>query len=305
VSLFRTILSVACVLCFAAKADEGSGPKPSHGGLAYAPLSKAQVLDLFLPAGDGPFPLVINIHGGAFMLGDKGMLNAEVARAFLDAGFAVASLDYRLSGEAKFPAAVQDVKAAVRFLRANAGKYRLDGGRFLAFGQSAGGNLASMLGTSGGEAMFEDAALGNAGVSSRVQAVIDWFGPTDFAKMDEQAREQGCLESAQRHGEFHSPESRYLGAPLAEVPELVRQANPASYATRDDPPFVLQKGERDCMVPVGQSQLLHDALKAAGVAAELEIIPGAGHGDMGSSVPRFMAEENIARLVAFAKAALK
>jgi dipeptidyl aminopeptidase/acylaminoacyl peptidase len=138
-----------------------------------------------------------------------------------------------------------------------------------------------------------------------VQAVIDWFGPTDFAKMDEQAREQGCLESAQRHGEFHSPDSRYLGAPLAEVPELVRRANPASYASEDDPPFLLQKGERDCMVPVGQSRLLHDALKAAGVATELEIIPGAGHGDMGSSVPRFLAEENVARLVAFAKAALK
>lgn len=296
---------LACVLPFAVAAAEEVGLKPSHGGLAYAPLSKAQALDLYLPAGEGPFPLVINIHGGGFMLGGRDMLDAAVARAFLDAGFAVASVDYRLSGEAKFPAAVQDVKAAVRFLRANAGKFRLDGGRFLAFGQSAGGNLASMLGTSGGEAMFEDAALGNAGVSSRVQAVIDWFGPTDFAKMDGQAREQGCLESAQRHGEFHSPESRYLGGPLAEVPELVRQANPASYASKDDPPFLLQKGDRDCMVPVGQSQLLHDALKAAGVAAELEIIEGAGHGDMGSSVPRFLAAGNVARLVAFAKAALK
>jgi len=299
------ILPFACVALFAVAAADEGGLAPSHGGLAYAPLSKVQALDLYLPTGEGPFPLLINIHGGGFMLGGKEMLDAAVARAFLDAGFAVASLDYRLSGEAKFPAAVQDVKAAVRFLRANAGKYRLDGGRFLAFGQSAGGNLASMLGSSGGEAMFEDEALGNAGVSSRVQAVIDWFGPTDFGRMDEQAREQGCLESAQRHGEFHSPESRYLGAPLAEVPEKVRQANPATYATKDDPPFLLQKGERDCMVPVGQSRLLHDALQAAGVAAELEIIEGAGHGDMGSSVARFLAEGNVARLVAFAKAALK
>lgn len=299
------ILPFTCVALFAVAAADEGGLAPSHGGLVYAPLSKAQALDLYLPKGEGPFPLLINIHGGGFMLGGKEMLDAAVARAFLDAGFAVASVDYRLSGEAKFPAAVQDVKAAVRFLRANAGKYRLDGGRFLAFGQSAGGNLASMLGSSDGEAMFEDAALGNAGVSSRVQAVIDWFGPTDFGRMDEQAREQGCLESAQRHGEFHSPESRYLGAPLAEVPEKVRQANPATYATKDDPPFLLQKGERDCMVPVGQSRLLHDALKAAGVAAELEIIEGAGHGDMGSSVARFLSEENVARLVAFAKAALK
>jgi acetyl esterase/lipase len=277
--------------------------RPSFADVAYANVSPAQKLDLFLPEGTGPFPLLLNIHGGGFMLGDKAMLDAPVARAFLAAGFAVASVNYRLSGEARFPAAVQDVKAAVRHLRARATDYKLDG-RIIAFGQSAGGNLASLLGTSGGEPLFEDATLGSPTASSGVQAVIDWFGPTDFAQMDAQAKAQGCPASAQTHGTADSPESRYLGAPLATVPELVRQANPITYVTADDPPFLLQKGTEDCMVPVGQSELLASALKSAGVQATLELLEGAGHGDMGSTTPRFLAPTNINRLLNFARSAL-
>lgn len=277
--------------------------RPAFADVAYAEASPAQKLDLFLPEGPGPFPLLLNIHGGAFMLGDKAMLDAPVARAFLAAGFAVATVNYRLSGEARFPAAVRDVKAAVRHLRARSADYRLDG-RIVAFGQSAGGNLASLLGTSGGEPLFEDASLGNPSSSSRVQAVIDWFGPTDFAQMDAQAKAQGCPASAQTHGAADSPESRYLGSPLAAIPDLVRQANPITYATSDDPPFLLQKGTEDCMVPVGQSELLASALKSAGVHATLELLEGAGHGDMGSATPRFLTAANITRLVTFARSTL-
>jgi acetyl esterase/lipase len=274
--------------------------KPSFPGVAYAGISETQKLDLFLPEGDGPFPLVVNIHGGAFRFGGRGMLDAPIAKALLQEGIAVASIDYRLSGEAKFPAAVLDAKAAVRFLRANAGKYRLDGGKFVAFGQSAGGNLASMLGTSGGVAEFDDPTLGNAGVSSRVQGVIDWFGPTDFLKMDAHAAEQGCPGQARRHGEADSPEALYLGGRPADLPELAAKSNPITFITPDDPPFLLQKGEKDCVVPVGQSRILSDTLKAAGVRAELDMLP-AGHGDMGSPVPVFLSAENIARVTGFVK----
>ncbi|MEN9841270.1 MAG: hypothetical protein RL376_1070, partial [Verrucomicrobiota bacterium] len=304
---FTFVLLLAALLVAQPIPGGGPGPraypadlKPAFADVAYADLSPAQKLDLFLPAGPGPFPLLLNIHGGAFMFGDKTMLDAPVARAFLAAGFAVASVNYRLSGEARFPAAVQDVKAAVRHLRARAADYRLDG-RIVAFGQSAGGNLASLLGTSGGEALFEDARLGHAETSSRVQAVIDWFGPTDFAQMDAQAKAEGRPASAQTHGTADSPESRYLGAALATVPELVRQANPATYATPDDPPFLLQKGSADPLIPVGQSRLLLDALRRANVSATLEIIEGGGHGDMGSGQARFLTPENIARLVTFAR----
>jgi acetyl esterase/lipase len=277
-------------------------PAPDHADVAYASLSPSQKLDLYLPEGPGPFPLVINIHGGGFMMGDKGMLDAPIAEALLARGIAVASIDYRLSGEARFPAAIEDAKAAVRFLRANAGRYRLDPERFLAFGQSAGGNLASLVGTTGNAAVFDAPALGNPGVSSKVSAVIDWFGPSDFALMDRQAKAQGCPPD---HGAADSPESTYLGAPIATVPDKVKAANPVTYIDPADPPFLLQKGSEDCLVPVGQSQVLADALNKAGVPAQLEILKGAGHGDMGLWTPIFLSDANVARVVAFAEAHLR
>ena len=117
--------------------------------IAYATTSGTQVLDLYLPEGNGPFPVVVNIHPGGFFTGDKDMVPGTPGKAMLEAGYAIASINYRLSGEATFPAAVQDAKAAVRFLRANAAKYKLNPDKIAAFGQSAGGNLASMLGTAG------------------------------------------------------------------------------------------------------------------------------------------------------------
>ena len=278
--------------------------QPTHSNLAYAGLSKSQVLDLFLPPGDGPFPVVLNIHGGAFRMGSKEMLDAPVAKALLAEGIAVASMNYRLSGEARFPAAVQDAKAAVRFLRARRNDFRLNG-RIVAFGQSAGGNLASLLGTSGGIPLFEDPALGNPETSSRVQGVIDWFGPTDFLQMDAQAKAQECPERSQSHGAADSPESQYLGAPIAEVPELVRQANPITYVSADDPPFLLQKGTDDCVVPFGQSELLAEALTKGGVTVRFDRLQGAGHGDFGGGPPRFLSEENIRLLVDFSRNTLK
>ena len=167
--------------------------------IAYAGTSGTQVLDLYLPEGDGPFPVVVNIHPGGFFSGDKDMVPGSTGKALLQAGYAIASINYRLSGEATFPAAVLDAKAAVRFLRANAAKYNLNPDKIAAFGQSAGGNIASMLGTAGDVAEFDDPSLGNAGVSSRVQAVINWFGPNDFSQMDAQAKAQGCAASDQTH----------------------------------------------------------------------------------------------------------
>jgi acetyl esterase/lipase len=277
--------------------------QPTHANVAYAGKSQSQVLDLFLPPGDGPFPLVLNIHGGAFRMGSKEMLDAPVAWALLSRGIAVASMNYRLSGEARFPAAVQDAKAAVRFLRARKQDFRLNG-RVVAFGQSAGGNLASLLGTSGDEPLFEDPALGNADASSRVQGVIDWFGPTDFLLMDAHAKEQGCPDRSQLHGAEDSPESQYLGAPVADVPHLVRQSNPISYISKDDPPFLIQKGTKDCVVPFGQSLILAEALEKAGVSVRFDRLDGAGHGDFGGGPPSFLSGDNIRILVEFACKAL-
>jgi acetyl esterase/lipase len=276
---------------------------PVAADVAYADLSDAQKLDLYVPEeGDGPFPLVINIHGGAFMMGDKAMSAAELD-PLVAAGYAVASLNYRLSGEALFPAQIQDVKAAVRWLRANAETYNLDPDHFAAFGASAGGNLAAMLGTSGDVEDFDDPELGNADVSSRVQAVVDWFGPTDFLQMDAQfAADEVCPASAESHDVADSPESMLLGAGVQTVPDLAAAANPITYVTEDDPPFFIQHGTADCNVPVAQSQLLYDALvEVTGEDNNTFImIEGAGHGG-----EEFSAEENFALVIAFLDETLK
>ena len=297
-----------------AAAPEGVPPGPPPGGaggppkvitatltnVAYANTSATQVLDLYIPEGNGPFPVVVNIHPGGFFTGDKDMVPGTPGKAMLEAGYAIASINYRLSGEAAFPAAVQDAKAAVRFLRANAAEYKLNPDKIAAFGQSAGGNLASMLGTSGDVAEFDDPSLGNAGVSSRVQAVINWFGPNDFAVMDEQAKAQGCSASDQTHSAADSPESKYLGAPVPTVPDLVNQANPITYITEDDPPFLVQKGDQDCTIAIENTKMLADALAAAGLDVRYDLLQGVGHGDgFGSTTPVFESEENSQALVDF------
>ena len=197
---------------------------PTHKDLAYAIVSSAQKLDLYIPQGSGPFPLVIMVHGGGFMMGDKaeGMGLAGVDK-LLAAGYAVASINYRLSGEAQYPAQIYDAKAAVRFLRANAATYNLNPTKFGAWGASAGGNLVALLGTTCGVAELEGAELGNADQSSCVQAVVDWFGPIDFLAMDEQFKGTSC---AQDHNDAASPESQLVGAAIQTVPDLVKTTNP-------------------------------------------------------------------------------
>lgn len=265
---------------------------------AYATLSETQKLDLYLPEGEGPFPVVVSIHGGGFMMGDKAdSMGTSGFDQLLAEGYAVAAVNYRLSGEATFPAAVEDVKAAVRWLRANAAAYNLNPDAIGAWGASAGGNLVAMLGTSCGATEVEGVDLGNADQSSCVQAVVDWFGPTDFLQMDTQFEGTDC---PQTHDAADSPESAYLDAPIQDVPELAAQANPITYVTADAPPFLIQHGTADCNVPPQQSQLLYDALTAAGAGASLTLIDGAGHGGT-----QFWAADNWQMVVDFLNASLK
>jgi len=225
---------------------------------------------------------VILIHGGAFEGGDKGS-RAGQAEALRASGYAVASLDYRLSGEAPFPAGVQDVKAAVRWLRANSTRYGIHPNRFAAWGESAGGYLAVMLGVSGGRrTALDDPGLGHASVSSAVQVVIDLFGPANFRTMDAQAADPGgCPGDAQVHDAADSPESRWLGAPIQSVPAAARVANPLRYVSSAPrlPVFVVAHGKQDCLVPYRQSVELVSALRRAGATVSFEIRDGAVHDD--------------------------
>lgn len=239
-----------------------------------------QRLDLYVPPGPGPHPLIVVIHGGAFMFGDKG---GENVAQFVKAGYAAASLNYRLSGDAPFPAAVEDCKAAVRWLRANAVQYHLNPDRFGAYGSSAGANLAAMLGTTAGTNAFDVGE--NLGVSSRVQAVADFFGPTDFLQMDAHR-----LPGGQEHDSADSPESKYVGGPIQERKEQVARANPITYVTAKTPPFFIAHGDQDKMVPLHQSELLASALKHAGVPVTFYIVKGAGHGFHDATADKMMLD---------------
>ena len=274
---------------------------PTYKDLAYATISETQKLDLYIPtSGDGPFPVIIMVHGGGFMFGDKadggGLTGVD---QLLAAGYAVASLNYRLSGEAIYPAQIYDAKAAVRFLRANAETYHLDSDKFGAWGASAGGNLVSSLGTTCGVAELEGAELGNADQSSCVQAVVDWFGPIDFLKMQEQLTEAGCSANT---NDASSPESKLVGEPIQTVPEKVALTNPMNYITADDVPFFIENGTADCNIPPVQNKNLADALSAVIGAENVTYVSldGAGHG--GS---QFETEENLKLVIEFLDKYLK
>ncbi len=273
---------------------------PTHKDLAYAEVSDTQKLDLYIPtSGTGPFPVVIMVHGGGFMFGDKadgaGLTGVD---QLLAAGYAVASINYRLSGEAQYPAQIYDAKASVRFLRANAEKYNLDPEKFGAWGASAGGNLVSLLGTTCGVAELEG-DLGNNDQSSCVQAVVDWFGPIDFLKMQEQFEGTSCSSTT---NDASSPESKLVGAAIQTVPEKVALTNPMNYITADDAPFFIENGTADCNIPPIQNKNLADALSAVIGADKVTYVSleGAGHG--GSE---FETEENLKLVIGFLDTYLK
>jgi len=258
-----------------------SSPTPfqrTYYNLSYATLSPANKLDLYLPLqGNGPFPLVVWIHGGGWVAGDKTINATDLQMTLLQRNIALASVEYRLAGEAIFPAAIYDVKAALRWLRAHASQYRLDARRFAVWGGSAGGHLVALAGTSNGVADVEDLSMGNPTVSSDVQVVVDWFGPTDFLQLNAEWPSFCPPYDFDAPGSFTS---LFLGAPTQTVPQLAARANPITYVTPDDPIILIAHGTSDCVVPVAQSQILYDALHAAGVRATLNLVPGGGHGDI-------------------------
>ena len=210
----------------------------------------------------------------------------------LKRGYAVVSINYRLSWEAVFPALIQDAKAAVRWIRANALEYGFNPDWIGSWGGSAGGYLTSMLGVSAGVKELEDLSLGNPDHPCNIQAAVDWFGPTNFLLMDEQLKASGLDPiPGTEHSEANSPESLMLGERITRVPELVRAANPETYINKNAPPFLIQHGELDPIVPVQQS--IEFAKKLASVIGEqnvtLEILSEVEHGHRGFDSPEIAA----------------
>ena len=252
----------------------------------YRPLG----LDLTVPPGEGRHPLVILIHGGGWFTGHPKITNPVlegmgISAALIKAGYAVARPAYRLTGEAIFPAQLHDCKSAIRYLRAHADTLGIDPGRFAAMGESAGGHLACMLGLTGKNDTLEG-SVGLTGPSSAVQAVINWYGPTDLLSMDRQSPANAMV----RHDNPYSPEARLIGGPVQKNTESARRASPLSYVSSGCPPFLIQHGSQDRLVPIGQAQSLAQALEKHGGTVQLREIAGADHCFWGADTASIMPE---------------
>jgi acetyl esterase/lipase len=239
-------------------------------------------LDIYLPVVQKPvYPVVISIYGSAWFSNNlKGSDLATFGKTLLDAGFAVVTPNHRSSGDAKFPAQIQDIKAVIRFIRAHAAEYQIDTTFIGINGFSSGGHLSALAGTSGGVHNYtigsascdlEGSVGPDTAFSSSVHAVVDWSGPTDLLVLD------SCRKTPVHDG-ANSPESLLIGGSVQDNPDKTALANPISYVDANDPPFLILHGDADQTVPSCQSQLLYDALQAAKVPSQLVLIPNAQHG---------------------------
>jgi acetyl esterase/lipase len=221
--------------------------------LGYRPLE----LDLYLPAEDGPVPVLVYLHGGGWRRGSRrkappGSLNTTLYAQLAERGFAVATVDYRLSGEALFPAPLDDVRAAVEWVRSE-----MDGSQVFLWGESAGAHLALLAALDGGD----------------VDGVVAWFPVTDLPGLPGDLTDIGVAPDTG----FESREAQLLGAPSHLAPELARRASPVTFARADAPPILLMHGEADDLVPPAQSVRLAKALRDVGAPVELDLVPGARH----------------------------
>ena len=235
-----------------------------------------QRLDLFLPEKREPgkkLPVLVFVHGGAWLAGDKTQGRGQIMPFVREGKCAGVSVGYRLSPEEKWPAQIHDCKAALRWIKAHAEEYHLDPDKIVVWGSSAGGHLVAMLGTSAGVPEMDGKIGPHTDKDTKVAGVIDFFGPTDVSKMDAQR-----LPNGQKHDSADSPESKLLGAPVQTVPDKVKSANPLTYVDPTDPPFLMVHGDKDPLVPHGQSEILQAELRQAKVKEELYTVAGGGHG---------------------------
>jgi len=244
-----------------------------------------QTLDLLLPVkpADKALPVVVWIHGGAWRAGNKGNGHrpARLPALIRTGRFVGATIGYRLSGEAKWPAQIHDCKAAIRWLRGNCGKYGIDPARIAVWGSSAGGHLVSMLGSSGEVEALEGSLGKHLKESSRVSAVVNYFGPSALLQMDDHP-------SKISHNAPDSPESQLIGTPIQQAKKKSRQASPLHHVSPDDAPHLHFHGTRDPLVPFHQSQAYHQALRKSGVQSNLITLEEGGHNMPPAFTQRFV-----------------
>jgi acetyl esterase/lipase len=273
------ILTGLCVVVLVALQVRGGDDKVRiERDLTYGKGGTVDLkLDLALPAeGKGPFPAVLCLHGGGWRGGSRQQLDGLI-KLLAQKGFVAATASYRLTDKAPFPAQIQDCKAAVRWLRANAEKYRIRPDKIGAVGFSAGAHLASLLGTADKSADLEGDG-GNPEQSSRVQAVVSFFGPSDFTVKTWDKKVEDY---------FLVP---FFGGSFEEKKDLYRKASPLVYVTRDDPPFLFFHGTKDPLVGIENSEKMVKKLDEVGVSARLVTMTGDGHGWGGEKLAKSLDE---------------
>ena len=247
-------------------------------GVPFAAIPGVRPLELDLwlpPEGGEPAPVVLFLHGGGWRIGSRHTVGPMYAgqdptpfERMAQAGIAVASADYRLSGEAVWPAQLHDAKAAVRWLRARADELGADPDRIAVWGESAGGHLASLLGLTAGDPSLEG-DVGVTGLSSQVLAVAAWYAPSDLVGF--------AVDAGTDSADATTREAQLLGGTPMSLPDMAVQASPLIHVSPAAPPFLLLHGRTDRFVPCLQSERLYDALVEAGVEAELDLYEDADH----------------------------
>ncbi|MDR3710769.1 MAG: alpha/beta hydrolase [Capsulimonadaceae bacterium] len=288
--LIAVISTLALVACSCNAQTPNAGLADVHTDVQYTQNSPAQFMDLYVPQGvAAALPAIVAIHGGGWRGGSRtGYRNA--ASHFVSHGYVFCTIDYRLDDTAIYPAQIEDCKCAIRYLRAHANLYHIDPSRIGVWGESAGGHLAAMLGTSAGVKRLEGTG-GWEDQSSAVQAVLDLYGPSDL-------RAYGKTTAVSQAGA--DIVVKFLGGTPMDKPDLAADASPIVFVSKNSAPFLILQGDKDPLVSVAQSQELYDTLKASGVDATIKILPGAGHGG-----PQFFAPEIISMVDDFFARELK
>jgi acetyl esterase/lipase len=278
--------ALVLLFCFAAPGTPGLAQPPGRGpklpdtvkleaDVPYASTDNPrQRLNLLLPKtprDDHPLPVIVYVHGGAWLGGDRSGGHGRLADYVAGGEYAAVSVGYRLTGEAIWPAQIHDCKGAIRWVRANAKKYNLDPDKIGVVGESAGGHLVAMLGTSGGVKELEGDLGEYKDVSSKVQCVVDLFGPADLPAMKD-------APSSLNHDAANSPEGKLVGGRVSDKKDVAIAASPITYVSADDPPFLIFHGSKDPLVPYNQSERLSEALKKAKVECTFVTVDGGGHG---------------------------
>jgi acetyl esterase/lipase len=258
--------------------------------IPYATVDgKALRLDLYMPEGVQSPPLVVWVHGGAWTDGSK----ESVPPFFVQAGIATASVDFRQSTEAKFPAQVHDIKAAIRFLRASASKYGYRTDRIAISGSSSGGHLAALVGVTNGVAALEGKEGDHLDQSSDVQAILDYYGPTNFMTILNQSTPHGLSVRVPAL-------DRLIGGRPEAVSELAKLASPVNHVDPADPPLFMLHGDQDNQVPINQAIELQGVYERVGLPVTFYVVHGAGHGG-----PEFFEPEPLHQAISFLQKTLK